>query len=109
MLNLYSLGFGFLLAGIDLIMMYITKQYSKGIFASPGWMIIPPLLYALDPFILLSSLRFETLAVVNMIWNVISNILVTAMAFFILGETVSSTKMIGIGLSFVALFFLSYE
>ena len=109
MLNLYSLGFGSLLAGIDLIMMYIIKQYSRGVFASPYWMIVPPLVYGLTPFILLFSLQFETLVVMNMSWDIISDILVTAMAFLVLGESVSNTKKIGIALSFIALFFLSYE
>jgi drug/metabolite transporter (DMT)-like permease len=109
MFNLYSLGFGTLLAGIDVVMMYIIKQYSKGVFASSYWMILPPLLYALTPFILLLSLKFETLMVMNMSWDIISDILVTAMAFFVLGERLSWMKTIGIGLSFLALFFLSYE
>jgi len=109
MFNLYSLGFGTLLAGIDLVMMYIIKQYSKGVFASPYWMIVPPFVYALTPFILLYSLQFETLVVMNMSWDIISDILVTAMAFFLLKERLSYTKTIGIGFSFIALFFLSYE
>jgi hypothetical protein len=89
--------------------MYIIKQYSRGVFASPYWMIVPPLVYGLTPFILLFSLQFETLVVMNMSWDIISDILVTAMAFFILGERLSWMKTIGIGLSFLALFFLSYE
>jgi len=109
MFNLYTLGFGTLLAGMDVIMMYIIKQYSKGIFASSYWMMLPPLVYALTPFILLFSLKFETLLVMNMSWDIISDILVTAMAFFVLGERLSWMKTIGIGLSFIALFFLSYE
>jgi len=109
MFNLYSLGFGTLLAGIDLIMMYIIKQYSKGVFASPYWMILPPFVYALTPFILLYSLQFETLVVMNMSWDIISDILVTAMAFLLLKERLSYTKTIGIVFSFIALFFLSYE
>ena len=109
MFNLSTLGFGTLLAGMDVIMMYIIKQYSKGVFASSYWMILPPFVYALTPFILLFSLKFETLLVMNMSWDIISDILVTAMAFFVLGERLSLMKTIGIGLSFVALFFLSYE
>ena len=109
MFNLYSLGLGTLLASIDLVMMYIVKQYSKGVFSSPYWMIVTPLLYGIAPFILLFSLKFETLVVMNMSWYLISGILVTAMAFLVLGERLSLMKGIGVGLSFIALFFLSYE
>jgi len=109
MFNFYSLGFGTLLAGIDVIMMYIIKQYSKGVFSSPYWMIFPPLVYALTPFILLFSLKFETLVVMNLSWDLISDLLVTTMAFLVLKERLSVTKTIGVGLSFIALFFLSYE
>jgi uncharacterized membrane protein len=109
MFNLYSLGFGSLLAGIDVFMMYIIKQFSKGVLVSPYWMILPPLVYGITPFILLLSLKFETLVVMNMSWDLISDVMVTAMAFLVLGESVSRTKKIGIVLSFIALFFLSYE
>jgi len=109
MFDFHSLGFGTVLAGIDIVMMYIVKQYSKGVFVSPYWMLLPPVLYGLTPFILLVSLKFETLVVMNLLWDLISTVLVTAMGFFILGETVSNRKMIGILLSFAALFFLSYE
>jgi len=109
MFDFRSLGFGTVLAGIDLAMMYIVKQYSKGVFVSPYWMLLPPFLYGITPFTLLYSLKGETLVVMNVLWDVISTVLVTAMGFFILGETVSNRKMIGILLSFAALFFLSYE
>ena len=105
MFNFYSLGFGTLLAGIDVIMMYIIKQYSKGVFASSYWMLFPPLVYALTPFILLLSLKFETLVVMNMTWDIISDILVTAMAFLVLGERVSLMKMIGVIVTRYILFF----
>jgi len=45
----------------------------------------------------------------NMSWDIISDILVTAMAFLLLKERLSYTKTIGIVFSFIALFFLSYE
>lgn len=100
--------YGTFLALIDVIMMPITKGV-----ATKGWpialMIFPTLLYAADPWIFLQSLKIESMTVMNLVWDLISDILVTFTGLVILGEKVSMMKGIGIALSLVSLFFLSYE
>ena len=45
----------------------------------------------------------------NLAWDLLSDVLVTFTGLVILGEKVSMMKGIGIALSFVSLFFLSYD
>jgi multidrug transporter EmrE-like cation transporter len=102
------LGYGTLLALVDVVMMPIAKGVSKKVL--PLWMmIIPTLIYAADPWIFLQSLKVETMVVMNLVWDLLSDILVTFTGLVLLGEKVSTMKSIGIGLSFVSLYFLSHE
>ena len=102
------LGYGTLLALVDVIMMPITKGVASK--ALPMWlMIVPTLVYAADPWLFLQSLKVETMVVMNLVWDLISDILVTFMGLVIMGEKVSGMKSIGIGLSFVSLYFLSHD
>ena len=102
------LGYGTVLALVDVVMMPITKGVANKTL--PLWlMVIPTLVYAADPWIFLQSLKVETMVVMNLVWDLVSDILVTFTGLVILGEKVSTMKMIGIGLSFVSLYFLSHE
>lgn len=102
------LGYGTVLALVDVVMMPITKGVANKTL--PFWlMVIPTLAYAADPWIFLQSLKVESMVVMNLVWDLVSDILVTCTGLFILGEKVSTMKSIGIGLSFVSLYFLSHE
>lgn len=102
------LGYGTLLALVDVVMMPIAKGVAKK--ALPLWMmVIPTLIYAADPWIFLQSLKCESMVVMNLVWDLVSDILVTFTGLVLLGEKISTMKSIGVGLSFVSLYFLSHE
>jgi multidrug transporter EmrE-like cation transporter len=107
--NYPALLFGITLASIDVVMMFIIKGYSTGWLKSLKWMIIPTIIYALNPWIFMESLNFESLTVMNLTWDLLSDILVTAMGLFVLKETIPPMKLIGVGLAMVSLVFLMYE
>jgi multidrug transporter EmrE-like cation transporter len=96
------------LALVDVVMMPITKLVAKKTL--PLWfMAVPTLLYALDPWIFLQSLRVETMVVMNFVWNLISNILIIFTGFILFGEKLTITKGVGVVLSVISLMFLTYE
>jgi multidrug transporter EmrE-like cation transporter len=49
----------------------------------------------------------EGMAVMNLVWNLLSNVLVTLFGFVIMGEEVGMMKKVGIALSFVSIYLLS--
>jgi multidrug transporter EmrE-like cation transporter len=107
MLNLRTLGFGSLLAFNDIVMMPFVKQIVGGWpFA---YILFPMLAYALDPLIFFFAMKGEGMALMNLVWNLISNVIITFTGIVMFKEVVPPTKMIGIALSFVALFFMTYE
>ncbi len=108
MFNLRTLGFGFIFGLLDAITLPTIKLVSNGSLQF-GMMIIPFLLYAASPFIFLAALKSETLTIMNFVWDLTSNITVTFVGLVLFGETIGYTKALGVCMSFIALFLMSYE
>lgn len=107
-LNWTTLGFGLVLALVDATALPLIKGVSKR--ALPMWvMLVPTLVYALDPWIFLKALNLESMVVMNFVWDLMSDLLVTFFGIVLLGERLPATKAIGVVLSFIAIFFLTWE
>jgi multidrug transporter EmrE-like cation transporter len=100
--------FGTLMACIDIAMMSATKMVKTGTL-SP-WIGTPfaVAIYALEPLIFLRALNYEGMAVTNLIWNLMSNIIVTFQGVFIFGESIKGVRWLGIAMSLVSLALLAY-
>jgi multidrug transporter EmrE-like cation transporter len=107
MFNTESLRYGLGMAALDVTTFPIVKYVSMGL--DPVWMIIPMFLYAFEPLILLKSLKHETLTVMNLMWDLMSDVLVTCLGLFYFNEKISLTKMCGVVLSIISIGLLTYE
>jgi len=101
--------YGLFMATIDLFMLGILKMISTGAITSMLWMAVPTVVYAIQPWIFLQSLRFESMIVMNLLWDLISDVLVTANGVLYFKESLSRTKLFGVLFSFLGIFFLSCE
>jgi drug/metabolite transporter (DMT)-like permease len=108
-LNWVPIGYGLLMASIDVFMLGLIKIISKDAFRFLKWMVVPTLIYALQPWIFLSSLRFESLIVMNLMWDLISDVLVTATGFLYFKERIGPYKTLGVILSFVSIILMSIQ
>lgn len=108
-LNLIPVAYGALMASIDVFMLSIIKTVSGNPSRFFRWMVIPTLIYAIQPWIFLSSLRFESLIVMNLMWDLISDVLVTATGFLYFKEKIGPYKTLGVILSFVSIVLLSLQ
>lgn len=107
-INWSTIFYGFLLALIDAIALPILKGVHSGQFGH--WMLgIPVGIYALDPMIFYKALGTESLTVMNFVWDLMSDIIVTLIGLFYFKEIIPTTKKVGVGLSFISLFLMSYE
>jgi hypothetical protein len=100
-MNTTALQYGLGMATIDATAFSIVKYVSLGLH--PLWMIIPMIMYGATPLILLKSLQKETLTVMNVLWDVSSDMLVTAIGLLYFNETLSLTKLAGVLLSFISI------
>jgi len=106
--NLIPLGFAGLMALIDAFSLTLLKKIStKAINFS--FVPIAMLIYAVQPFIFLEALNFESMTVMNILWDLSSDIIVTFIGIFILGEKIGFRKSIGIVLSFIAIYLFTFE
>ena len=79
-----------------------------------GWLhkcfiFIPTMIYALQPWVFLSAMKFETLTVMNLLLDVLSDVFVTLTGLFFFKEEISRTKMLGVGLSFLSVLLLTWN
>ena len=108
MFNWTTLFYGTLLASVDIVMMPIAKMVNKGTL-SVAWMALATLVYALDPWIFLKSLNGETMMIMNMLWNMMSNIVIVGTGYILFSERVSMVKSVGIVLSFISILLMCWE
>lgn len=106
MFNRIPLQFGLSMALIDATMLslvkYITTQ--KGHF---GWLILPMVVYMAQPLLFYVSLQYETLTVMNLLWDVISDLLITTIGLLVFKETIGPYKKAGVILSFLSITLMS--
>jgi multidrug transporter EmrE-like cation transporter len=107
MLNWRTLSFGVTFGILDSIALPITKGVSTG--WNIWWMVIPALIYASTPFIFLKALEKETLTIMNLVWDLTSDLIVTIIGLVIFAEVVPPTKMLGIVVSMIGLILMTYE
>lgn len=107
MINWRTLGFGVGFGLLDSIALPIIKTVHNG--ASLSWMLLPVLLYAASPFIFLKALETETLTIMNLVWDLTSDLVVTFIGLIIFAERITPVKMLGIFFSFIALVLMTYD
>ena len=96
------------MALIDIAMMGSIKMVS---LRTLNWNIGVPLaviLYGIEPLIFLKAMSFEGMAVTNLVWNLLSNIIVTLSGVLIFGESIKGLRWLGIAMSLVSLALLAY-
>ncbi len=101
--------YGFLMAAIDVFMLSLIRALNLGWVKDYGWfrglrwMVIPTLIYALQPWLFYKSLSFESLTVMNLLWDMTSDVLVTLVGLTYFKEQLTPTKMAGVVLSFISM------
>jgi multidrug transporter EmrE-like cation transporter len=107
MIQWRTLGFGALLGTIDSFALPIVKGVSQG--WNPAYIVVPIVLYGATPLLFLKALEKETLTIMNLVWDLTSNVLVTLIGLILFAEKLPPLKLLGVALSFVSLFLMSYE
>ena len=96
------------MATVDVFVLGILKAINLG-WISKTLIFLPTLIYAMQPWVFLTSLSHESLTVMNLLWDVISDVLVTVEGLYFFQEKLSRTKMLGVGLSLISVFLLSWN
>ena len=97
------------MASIDALVMAGLKEYDMGTISWRGIVPIAMLIYSFQPYIFLLALQYESMTVMNILWDVISDIIVTMMGIFYFKEQISSIKQVGLVFAFIAIVLMSYD
>jgi hypothetical protein len=97
--------FGLGMASIDVIMMSTVKQVTLGALPVRTGIPFATLIYALEPLLFWQSmvLTGESMTIMNLIWDLTSDILITLLGIFWFGEKVVGLRVVAVCLSLVAL------
>ena len=101
------LAFGAALAFNDVISLGLLKAIHLD-WLSSYYFVVPVLLYIVQPFLFFSSLTFESMTVMNIMWDLLSDVLVTVSGVYIFKEKISNSKFMGILLSMVSIYLLTH-
>ncbi len=99
---LYGVG----LAASDVVNLGILKGLRSGMIKNFSWIAFPTLVYALQPWIFYNGLAHTSMTVMNLLWDVLSDILVTASGLFFFKERLSFKKHLGVMFAMMAVFLL---
>lgn len=105
--KIIPLLYGTYMGVIDTVMLGLIKAIHLGWF-NKSMMIVPTFLYALQPWLFAASMQYESMVVMNLIWDVISDLMVTASGLFFFKEKVSRTKMLGVFLAMIAVVLMAW-
>ena len=108
MFNLIPLAIATCMASIDAVSLGLMKDYTLGEL-SPKYVILGIVLYALQPLFFLKSLEYETMTVMNILWDLISDVLVTASGLLYFKEKLSSIKQLALVFAFISIVLFSYD
>jgi len=97
-----------IMAAIDIVSLALVKQYSLG-KTSILAMIIAICIYSLQPILFVYALQFEGMAVMNLLWNVLSSVTVSLVGIWYFKEKLTVAKTLGAILSVIAIFLLSFD
>jgi multidrug transporter EmrE-like cation transporter len=109
--SVHGLLIGLVLAINDIISFGITKSvYLKSdIFTNKYWLIVPIILYGLQIIIFYYGLQKTSMTVLNITWNLISNILVTLLGIYYFGEKINNLKTIALCFAIVSIVLFGIE
>lgn len=107
--DLTALGFGGTMAAIDGVILSLLKAYNLGWLKWRGILIVSMLVYSFQPLFFLESLKYNSLTVMNLLWDVMSDVLVTVIGLFYFSEKLTKFKKAGVLLSIVSIFLLTWK
>jgi EamA domain-containing membrane protein RarD len=99
---------GLFLSIFDLVFLGLTKEIYLGNFTK-NWLIIACIGYSLVPYIFYKGLSYTSLTILNLSWDITSDILVTMAGIFFFKEYLGYTKAIGIVLACITLLLFSVD
>lgn len=100
--------FGLVMASLDVIMMSLGKLSVKGKIPYTSALTLGTLAYSLEPYIFFTSLKYESLTTMNLIWDLTSDIVVTLVGVFYFKESIKGLRWLAVLFALFSLGLFAY-
>jgi len=100
--------FGTFMALIDIFMMSAVKMMNIGSLSRGVGIPLSVGLYAIQPLVFLKAMNYDGMVVINLVWNLMSNVIVTLQGIFIFGESIKGLRWLGVLMSLFSLGLMAY-
>ena len=107
--SLLPIAFGTVMALVDMCMMGGIKMVHNGTLPPVLGVIMSSAVYLLQPLIFLKAMNYQGMAVTNLVWNLISNTIVTLQGVFIFGESIKGLRWLAMAMGLVSLGLFAYS
>ena len=84
------------MASLDVVIMSLLKLKSTSALTSPLILPLTMAIYSLQPLLFYKALSVKGMAILNVLWDAISSVLIALVGVFIFGEKISLTNWLGI-------------
>ena len=106
--SILPIVFGLAMSSLDVGMMSIAKMSSKGEIPFMTALPIATLIYSLEPFLFMKSLKYESLTSMNLIWDLTSDVMVTILGVFYFKESIKGLRWLAVLFAMFSLSLFAY-
>ena len=93
---MYAIVYAAVMASLDVIIMTLLKLKSISALTSPYILPLTMGIYSLQPLLFFKGLPVKGMAILNILWDSISSILIAVIGAYYFGEKISLTNWLGI-------------
>lgn len=106
--SLLPIFLGVCMASLDVVMMSLGKFASKGTIPYGTALTLGTLAYSLEPYIFFTSLKYESLTAMNLIWDLTSDVIVTILGVFYFKESIKGLRWLAVLFAIFSLGLFAY-
>jgi hypothetical protein len=106
--HILPIAFGLVMAGLDIGMMSVAKLTHLGKLPYLGGLSLSTAIYSLQPILFLKALSFESMVATNLVWNLVSSVVVTLLGIFYFGETVKGLRLLAVLIGLFSLLLFAF-
>jgi len=100
---MYAILYTTVMALLDVVIMTLLKLKSTSVLPSPYILPLTMAIYSLEPLLFFKALSVKGMAILNILWDSISSILIAIIGAFYFGEKISLINWLGIFLCTVGI------
>ena len=100
--------FGVVMAMVDVVMMFTSKLVHLGAVPYGAGLAVATAAYAMQPYLFIKGMNYEGMAVMNLVWNLSSNVIITLAGVFLFKESILGLRWVAILMSVFSLILFAW-